>query len=141
MSKSSVADSPSATYRNEKRYPFCPGCGHGSILDSLNKALVRMNIDPRKLVIVSDIGCSGLSDQYFDTNAFHGLHGRSITYASGIKMAQPELEVIVIMGDGGTGIGGLPALPGRRGHRRALAFTVSVPRRDTRQRGRRRAAP
>ncbi|MGC8875266.1 MAG: thiamine pyrophosphate-dependent enzyme, partial [Chloroflexia bacterium] len=67
---------------------------------------VRLQIDPRKVVIVSDIGCSGLSDQYFITNAFHGLHGRSVTYASGIKLANPDLKVIVIMGDGGAGIGG-----------------------------------
>ena len=95
-----------ATYRNDTPYPFCPGCGHGSILDHLDKALVALQIDPGKVVIVSDIGCAGLSDQYFGTNAFHGLHGRSITYAAGIKLARPELTVIVIMGDGGTGIGG-----------------------------------
>jgi Pyruvate/2-oxoacid:ferredoxin oxidoreductase gamma subunit len=57
-------------------------------------------------VIVTDIGCVGLSDQYFDTNAFHGLHGRSVAYATGIKLARPDLKVIVLMGDGGCGIGG-----------------------------------
>ena len=108
---------PLATYRNETPYPFCPGCGHGSILDALNQALVDLAIDPRKVVLVSDIGCSGLSDQYFTTNAFHGLHGRSLTYASGIKLARPELTVVVILGDGGTGIGGRNdrrAAPARR---------------------------
>lgn len=96
------------TYLDTARlpYPFCPGCSHGLVLDKLNQALVRLQLDPRKVVIVSDIGCSGLSDQYFVTNAFHGLHGRSVTYASGIKLANPELKVIVIMGDGGAGIGG-----------------------------------
>lgn len=94
------------SYRNEKPYPFCPGCGHGPVLDQLNTALVMLEVDPADVVIVSDIGCSGLSDQYFATSAFHGLHGRSITYATGIKLARPELTVIVIMGDGGTGIGG-----------------------------------
>ena len=94
------------SYRNEKPYPFCPGCGHGAVLDKLNAALVELGTDPSQVVIVSDIGCAGLSDQYFATSAFHGLHGRSITYATGIKLARPELTVIVIMGDGGTGIGG-----------------------------------
>jgi pyruvate/2-oxoacid:ferredoxin oxidoreductase beta subunit len=112
-----------ATYRNEKRYPFCPGCGHGPILDHLNRALVRLQLDPNRVVIVSDIGCSGLSDQYFETNAFHGLHGRSITYASGIKLARPELTVIVIMGDGGTGIGGTHLLNAAR---RNIGITVMV---------------
>jgi pyruvate/2-oxoacid:ferredoxin oxidoreductase beta subunit/Pyruvate/2-oxoacid:ferredoxin oxidoreductase gamma subunit len=112
-----------ATYRNEKRYPFCPGCGHGPILDHLNQALVRLQLDPNRVGIVSDIGCSGLSDKYFETNAFHGLHGRSITYASGIKLARPELTVIVIMGDGGTGIGGTHLLNAAR---RNIGITVMV---------------
>jgi Pyruvate/2-oxoacid:ferredoxin oxidoreductase gamma subunit len=57
-------------------------------------------------VIVTDIGCIGLADRYFTTHAFHGLHGRSITYACGLKLARPELTVIVLKGDGGCGIGG-----------------------------------
>lgn len=65
-----------------------------------------MNRPKREIVIVTDIGCIGLADRFFDTNAFHGLHGRSVTYATGIKMARPELTVIVLMGDGGCGIGG-----------------------------------
>jgi pyruvate/2-oxoacid:ferredoxin oxidoreductase beta subunit/Pyruvate/2-oxoacid:ferredoxin oxidoreductase gamma subunit len=96
------------SYRDpeKKPYPFCPGCGHGLILNHLDAALVRLQLDPRQVVIVSDIGCVGLSDQYFHTNAFHGLHGRSVTYATGIKLANPDLKVIVLMGDGGCGIGG-----------------------------------
>jgi len=58
------------------------------------------------VVIVTDIGCIGLADRYFVTHAFHGLHGRSITYACGLKLARPELTVIVLKGDGGCGIGG-----------------------------------
>ncbi len=97
---------PLATYRNERPYPFCPGCGHHAILDALDRALVALELDPSRVVLVSDIGCSGLSDQYFATSALHGLHGRSLTYATGIKLARPELTVIVLLGDGGTGIGG-----------------------------------
>ena len=65
-----------------------------------------MELDPRHIVIVTDIGCVGLSDKYFATNTFHGLHGRSWTYASGVKLANPDLKVIVLVGDGGCGIGG-----------------------------------
>lgn len=111
------------TFRNALPYPFCPGCGHGSVLDRLDAALVRLGRDPRRVVIVSDIGCSGLSDQYFTTNAFHGLHGRSVTYASGIKLADPSLEVIVVMGDGGTGIGGTHLVNAAR---RNIGLTVVV---------------
>ena len=86
--------------------PFCPGCGHHVLIKSLNKAMVKLQLDPKKTVIVTDIGCIGLSDRYFTTNAFHGLHGRSITYACGLKLARPELTVITLKGDGGCGIGG-----------------------------------
>ncbi len=114
---------PKATLRNERDYPFCPGCGHGPVLDALNVALVQLKLAPHEVVIVSDIGCSGLSDQYFTTSAFHGLHGRSITYASGIRLVRPDLTVIVIMGDGGTGIGGAHLLAAAR---RNIGITVLV---------------
>lgn len=112
------------TYRNlERKYPFCPGCSHSLVLDQLNAALVKLQLDPRKVVIVTDIGCVGMSDQYFDVNAFHGLHGRAITYATGIKLANPNLKVIVLMGDGGAGIGGAHLLNAAR---RNIGITVLV---------------
>jgi 2-oxoglutarate ferredoxin oxidoreductase subunit beta len=114
---------PLASYRTERPYPFCPGCGHSAILDALNHGLVRRGADPASVVIVSDIGCSGLSDEYFATSAFHGLHGRSITYASGIKLARPELDVVVIMGDGGAGIGGAHLISAAR---RNIGITLLV---------------
>ncbi|MBC8257659.1 MAG: 2-oxoacid:acceptor oxidoreductase family protein [SAR324 cluster bacterium] len=96
------------TYIAEQNLPydFCPGCSHGQILGALNKSLLQQQLDPSEVVIVTDIGCVGLSDKYFVTHAFHGLHGRSITYASGIKMQNPNLKVVVLIGDGGCGIGG-----------------------------------
>ena len=112
-----------SSYRNQTPYPFCPGCGHHSILDQLSAALNELRVDPEKVVLVTDIGCSGLSDQYFTTSAFHGLHGRSITYATGIKLARPDLKVIVVMGDGGTGIGGAHLLNAAR---RNIGLTVLV---------------
>ncbi len=111
------------TLRTEDDYPFCPGCGHGPVLDALNGALVRLELAKHEVVIVSDIGCAGLSDQYFTTSAFHGLHGRSITYATGIKLARPDLHVVVIMGDGATGIGGAHLLSAAR---RNIGITVLV---------------
>lgn len=114
---------PTPTLRTESDYPFCPGCGHGPVLDALNEALVKLELAAHEVVIVSDIGCSGLSDQYFTTSAFHGLHGRSITYATGIKLMRPDLTVVVIMGDGGTGIGGAHLLSAAR---RNIGITVLV---------------
>ncbi len=89
---------------------FCPGCSHDQVLHALNQALTGMEISGEDVVIVSDIGCSGLFDTFFNTHAFHGLHGRALTYATGIKMAMPNLKVIVTMGDGGLGIGGAHVL-------------------------------
>jgi len=105
-----------ATYLDESALPFafCPGCGHHVVLRALDQALVTMQWDPHSVVIVTDIGCIGLSDRYFRTNAFHGLHGRSVTYATGIKLANPDLHVIVLIGDGGCGIGGTHLLNAAR---------------------------
>ncbi|HIE42683.1 MAG TPA: 2-oxoglutarate synthase, partial [Nitrospinaceae bacterium] len=103
-----MADKQLDTYIAEENLPyeFCPGCSHGKILGALSDSLKQQNLDPSEVVIVTDIGCVGLSDKYFVTHAFHGLHGRAITYASGIKMQNPKLNVIVMIGDGGCGIGG-----------------------------------
>ena len=91
--------------RDRLPYPFCPGCSHGQVLDRIDEAMVRLELDPSKVVVVTDIGCVGLSDQWFVTHAFHGLHGRSVVYGEGLKMASPDLHVIVLVGDGGVGIG------------------------------------
>lgn len=89
---------------------FCPGCSHEQVLHALDQALTGMGLSGEEVVIVSDIGCSGLFDTFFNTHAFHGLHGRALTYATGIKMARPDLKVVVTMGDGGLGIGGAHVL-------------------------------
>jgi pyruvate/2-oxoacid:ferredoxin oxidoreductase beta subunit len=80
------------------------------VVKALDKALIDMGLKENKVAIVTDIGCSGLFDTFFDTHAFHGLHGRALTYATGLKMARPDLSVIVTMGDGGLGIGGTHVL-------------------------------
>jgi 2-oxoglutarate ferredoxin oxidoreductase subunit beta len=92
---------------NQNRPPlFCPGCSHERVVTALDKAFGNMKLPGNQIALVSDIGCSGLFDTFFHTHAFHGLHGRALTYATGIKMARPELSVIATMGDGGLGIGG-----------------------------------
>ena len=96
---------------NKSRPPvFCPGCSHDRITQTLDRAFMNMGLRGEEIVIVTDIGCSGLFDTFFNTHAFHGLHGRALTYATGLKMAQPDLNVIVTMGDGGLGIGGAHVL-------------------------------
>jgi pyruvate/2-oxoacid:ferredoxin oxidoreductase beta subunit/Pyruvate/2-oxoacid:ferredoxin oxidoreductase gamma subunit len=96
---------------NSKRPPvFCPGCSHERIVHALDRAFQNMGLAGEQIAIVSDIGCSGLFDTFFNTHALHGLHGRALTYATGIKMARPDLHVVVTMGDGGLGIGGAHVL-------------------------------
>lgn len=94
--------------------PFCPGSGHTILLKAVDKALVKLDLDRHQVTIVTDIGCIGLTDRYFVTDAFHGLHGRSVTYACGLKLAKPEMTVITFMGDGGCGIGGTHVLNAAR---------------------------
>ena len=95
------------SFINSSRPPaYCPGCSHEVVTRALDKAFSQMDLHETQVVIVSDIGCSGLFDTFFNTHAFHGLHGRALTYATGIKLARPDLHVVVTMGDGGLGIGG-----------------------------------
>ncbi len=113
-----------ASLLNPGRPPvFCPGCAHERSLHALDRAFQDLALQPSDVVIVSDIGCSGLFDTFFDTHAFHGLHGRALTYAAGIKLAQPQLKVVVTMGDGGIGIGGAHFLAACR---RNLDLTLLV---------------
>jgi 2-oxoglutarate ferredoxin oxidoreductase subunit beta len=114
---------PSYIAQETLPYPFCPGCGHTKVAGYIDEALKALGRPPGKVVVVTDIGCVGLTDRHFATNGFHGLHGRSITYASGIKLADPDLTVVVVMGDGGTGIGGAHLLAAAR---RNIGITVIV---------------
>ncbi|MFU8769840.1 MAG: thiamine pyrophosphate-dependent enzyme [Desulfotignum sp.] len=99
------------SFLNTSRPPvFCPGCTHERITRSLDAALVKLGAPDDKTVIVTDIGCSGLFDTFFNVHALHGVHGRALTYAAGLKLADPSLNVIVTMGDGGMGIGGAHVL-------------------------------
>ncbi len=109
---------------NIERPPvFCPGCSHDKITHTLDKAFQNMGLSGEKVAIVSDIGCSGLFDTFFNTHALHGLHGRALTYATGLKLARPDLNVVVTMGDGGQGIGGAHLLAACR---RNLDLTLLV---------------
>ncbi|HJP37331.1 MAG: 2-oxoacid:ferredoxin oxidoreductase subunit beta [Gammaproteobacteria bacterium] len=79
---------------------LCPGCGHGIALRSLLCAIHELGIAKDDLAFVSGIGCSGRLTAYIDANTFHVTHGRPLAYATGLKLARPDLHVIVITGDG-----------------------------------------
>ena len=89
-------------YLRERLMPhfLCPGCGHGIALRALLWAVHELGIGKDRLAIVSGIGCSGRIGAYVDANTFHVTHGRPLAFATGLKLARPDLEVIVITGDG-----------------------------------------
>jgi 2-oxoglutarate ferredoxin oxidoreductase subunit beta len=95
--------------RHAKKFPhvWCPGCGNGIVLGALIRAIDRTGYSKDDIVLVSGIGCAGRMPVYVDFNTLHTTHGRALTFATGIKLAKPRLQVIVIMGDGdATAIGG-----------------------------------
>ncbi len=95
--------------RHDKKFPhvWCGGCGIGILLGSLIRAIDHLGYTKDEIVLVSGIGCSGRLPVYVDFNTLHTTHGRALTFATGAKLAKPELKVIVVMGDGdATAIGG-----------------------------------
>jgi len=95
--------------RHDKKFPhvWCGGCGIGILLGSLIRAIDHLRYTKDEIVLVSGIGCSSRLPVYVDFNTLHTTHGRALTFATGVKLAKPELKVIVIMGDGdSTAIGG-----------------------------------
>jgi 2-oxoglutarate ferredoxin oxidoreductase subunit beta len=85
---------------------WCPGCGDYGILMALSEAIKELKLDPSKTVIVSGIGQAAKTPHFVAVNGVHTLHGRALPVATGIKLANPELEVIIVGGDGdGLGIG------------------------------------
>ena len=96
-------------YMRPDRLPqiWCPGCGNGTIMRDVAQAIENLGINRNNLVVVSGIGCSARAAGYMDCNTIHTTHGRALTFATGIKLANPNLDVIVLTGDGdASAIGG-----------------------------------
>ena len=79
---------------------WCAGCGNGVVLNCFAHALDELHFDLDKLVVVSGIGCIGRTAGYINADSFHTTHGRALAFATGVKLANPELEVMVTSGDG-----------------------------------------
>jgi len=94
-------------FKSNQEVRWCPGCGDYSILNSVQSVLAELGRDKDQTVMVSGIGCSSRFPYYMDTYGFHGIHGRANAIATGVKVANPDLETWVITGDGdGLSIGG-----------------------------------
>ncbi len=95
-----------ADYKTDVHNDWCPGCGDFGIVNALQMALAEMGIERDKATIFSGIGCSGKTSHFINTYGIHTLHGRVLTFAQGGKLANPEMTVVAVGGDGdGLGIG------------------------------------
>ena len=113
-------------YMREEHLPhiWCPGCGHGILMRDVAQAIENLGIDQEKVCLVSGIGCASRAAGYMDFQTMHTTHGRAIAFATGVKMARPDLEVIVIAGDGDcAAIGGNHLIHAAR---RNIGITVIV---------------
>ena len=96
-----------ADYKSDQPVRWCPGCGDHAILNSLHKAMATLGIPPHMTAVISGIGCSSRLPYYMNTYGFHTIHGRAAAVATGFKVANPEMSVWQISGDGdGLAIGG-----------------------------------
>jgi 2-oxoglutarate ferredoxin oxidoreductase subunit beta len=96
-----------ADYKSATKPIWCPGCGDFTVLAAITKALALLQVPPHEVAVVSGIGCSSRIPAYTACYGFHGVHGRSLAAATGLKVARPDLTVLVTGGDGdGYSIGG-----------------------------------
>lgn len=89
-----------ADYKSARKPVWCPGCGDYGVLNSIFSALAQIQVDPDRLVVVSGIGCSSRMPGFIRAYGVHGAHGRAVPVAVGVKVANPELDVLVVGGDG-----------------------------------------
>jgi 2-oxoglutarate/2-oxoacid ferredoxin oxidoreductase subunit beta len=97
-----IPQNPVEQFLRVDRMPhiWCPGCGIGTTVNCFSRALLDSNIDLKSLAIVSGIGCTGRVAGYVNLDSFHTTHGRAIPFATGLKLANPKLSVVVYSGDG-----------------------------------------
>jgi 2-oxoglutarate/2-oxoacid ferredoxin oxidoreductase subunit beta len=96
-----------ADYKSDTKPVWCPGCGDYSVLLAFTKAMAELQVKPENVAVVSGIGCSSRIPAYTNCYGFHGVHGRALAVGTGLKVARPDLTVIVAGGDGdGFSIGG-----------------------------------
>lgn len=96
-----------ANFKSDQSVRWCPGCGDHAILNSLHKAMAAVGVAPHQTAVISGIGCSSRLPYYMNTYGMHTIHGRAAAIATGVKLANPELTVWQVSGDGdGLAIGG-----------------------------------
>jgi 2-oxoglutarate ferredoxin oxidoreductase subunit beta len=91
-----------AYLRHHKKFPhlWCAGCGIGIVMGSILRSVQKLELNQDDVAVISGIGCTGRMPVYMDFNTMHTTHGRALAFATGLKLARPEMEIIVVMGDG-----------------------------------------
>jgi 2-oxoglutarate ferredoxin oxidoreductase subunit beta len=124
MDSAAIPSLKAKDYQSDIKPIWCPGCGHFGVLSALTKTLAHLGLAQQDVAVISGIGCSSRIPAYIDSYGFHGVHGRALALASGLKAARPELTVIAAGGDGdGFSIGGNHFL---HACRRNMDFTYLV---------------
>ena len=107
MSKADAVTYKQGDYKSKVKPIWCPGCGDYHVLISITRALAEIGVAPENVAVISGIGCSSRIPAYTNCYGFHGVHGRSLALAAGLKVARPDLTVLITSGDGdGFSIGG-----------------------------------
>ncbi len=107
MSKAQAVAYKQGDYKSKVKPIWCPGCGDYHVLISITRALAEIGVAPEDVAVISGIGCSSRIPAYTNCYGFHGVHGRSLALAAGLKVARPDLTVLITSGDGdGFSIGG-----------------------------------
>ncbi|MBC7951104.1 MAG: 2-oxoacid:ferredoxin oxidoreductase subunit beta [Rhodospirillaceae bacterium] len=107
MTDSCAVSYSAKDFKSDVKPVWCPGCGDYAVLSSITKAFADLGLEPHKTSVISGIGCSSRIPAYTKTYGFHTIHGRSLVVAAGLKLARPDMTVLVAGGDGdGFSIGG-----------------------------------
>ncbi len=107
MSNAEAVTYKQGDYKSKVKPIWCPGCGDYHVLISITRALAEIGVAPENVAVISGIGCSSRIPAYTNCYGFHGVHGRSLALAAGLKVARPDLTVLITSGDGdGFSIGG-----------------------------------
>jgi 2-oxoglutarate ferredoxin oxidoreductase subunit beta len=87
-------------YKSDVKATWCPGCGHHMVMNSIYKAFAELELLPENTAVISGIGCSSRAPYFVNTYGMHTLHGRAVPIAEGLQLVRPEVDVVVVGGDG-----------------------------------------